>query len=85
MIAVPYQGTLNHCISVIKPIFHASKMFMFFFMDSSFSFVNGFAILFLMEGSVSTKTDNCPNERVFIVGCVRFVLHGYPCSGYVWH
>ena len=35
------------------------------------------AIPFLIGGSVSTITDNCLNEREFIVGCVRFVQHDY--------
>ena len=33
--------------------------------------------LFFEVGSVSTKADDCPNEREFIVGCVRFVQHDY--------
>ena len=40
---------------------------------------------FIIWGSVSTKADNCPNERDFIIYCVRFVRRGYPYSGFVLH
>ena len=40
---------------------------------------------FIIWGSVSTKADNCPNKREFIVGYARSVRHGCLCSGSWWH
>ena len=40
---------------------------------------------FIIRGSVSTKADNCPNKREFIVGYARSVRHGCLCSGSWWH
>ena len=37
------------------------------------------------KGSVSTKADDCPNKREFIVGCARFVQHDFLCSGFWLH
>ena len=42
-------------------------------------------LIFLYEGSVSTNADNCPNERVFIVGYAHFVRRGCLCNGSSWH
>ena len=77
-----------YSIAKLRKILHIPTLFGKNILWTHFFFIKWFYIFFNFlnransstRGSASTKADNCPNEREFIVGCAHFVRRGYPYS-----